>query len=98
MSAGEIPMTDLSSDVRVFVVNRGSVTLLEVGGELDLATLSTLEDHLDLAVEQGRGDVVVDMSQVRFCDSTALCALVAAHRRAAAAGRRVGVINPSRCV
>ena len=91
-------MTDLSRDLHVFTVNRGSVTLVEVGGELDLSTVSAFEDHLELAVGQGRGDVVVDMSQVAFCDSRALCALVAARHDAATAHRGVRVINPSRCV
>ena len=88
-------MSDLSHDLRLFIVNRGSETRLEVGGELDLATIDALRDHLDVLIEAGTGAVFVDMSLVTFCDSTSLCALVAARQRLDEAHRSLTIVNPS---
>jgi anti-sigma B factor antagonist len=91
-------MADLSAGVRLFIVNRDAEALLEVGGELDLATADALREHLDLIVEGGTGDVVVDMSAVTFCDSVTLCLLVGAAGRLQVMGRSLRMLNPSACV
>ena len=65
-------MSDLFEALRLFIINAGSIARLEVGGELDLATVDALREHLDLLVESGTGDVEVDMARVTFCDATAL--------------------------
>lgn len=81
--------------VRLFITNTPSRARLEAGGELDLASVEDLRDHLELLVESGTGDVDIDMGLVTFCDSMALTALVLAHRRLEAVGRRLRIVNPS---
>lgn len=51
------------------------VVVLSLAGELDHDTAGPLREALDAAVGQG-GRLVVDMSGLRFCDSTGLNALL----------------------
>jgi anti-sigma B factor antagonist len=55
--------------------------IVSVFGELDLHTVGQLDSELDAAVAHGAERLVVDLAGVTFMDSTALGALVAAHRR-----------------
>src|SRR4051812_28589601 len=86
-------MSDLSEALRLFITNNGP--RLDVGGEIDLATVDALDDHLAFLVEAGIGDIEVDMAAVTFCDATVLRVLIAAHRTLDAAGRHLHVVNPS---
>src|SRR4051794_12540926 len=88
-------MPDLFEAIRLFITNTGRRARLDIGGELDLATVGRLRDHLDLLVESGTGDVDVDMALVSFCDASTLNVLVAAHHRLATLERRLQVINAS---
>ena len=88
-------MSELSEQLRLFITNTGPHARLDVGGELDLGNVHTLREHLDLVVEFGTGQVDVDMSQVTFCDSTGLAALLAAHDELAVRGRGLRVVNAS---
>jgi anti-sigma B factor antagonist len=69
-------------------------TGLRVDGELDLATAPVLAAHL-APLPDGGGDVVVDVSGIRFVDSTGLSVLVQAHHAARSAGRRLVLVAPS---
>ncbi|WP_341874250.1 STAS domain-containing protein [Micromonospora orduensis] len=51
-------------------------TVLEVHGELDMATAPQLRDALQRLIEAGDRHVVVDLADVGFMDSSALGALV----------------------
>jgi anti-sigma B factor antagonist len=66
----------------------GEVRLLEVFGELDLATAPKLCSLLDAARIQRVRRLVVDLTGVDFCDSTGLRALMGATPAAS---------SPSRC-
>jgi anti-sigma B factor antagonist len=58
-----------------------SASIVSVQGELDLATTPQLENAL-LAAESDRGtDVVLDLCEVEFIDSTALRALILSAER-----------------
>ena len=88
-------MSELSEALRLFITNTGPRSRLDVGGEIDLATIDALRDHVTVLIEAGTGDVEVDMAAVTFCGVTALGVLLAAHRVLQAAGRRFQIINPS---
>lgn len=67
--------------------------MIEVSGELDLASSPALEQEL----EQGPGSdapvVIVDLRKLEFMDSTGLSVLVRAHQRAAETDRRFGLVK-----
>jgi anti-sigma B factor antagonist len=70
---------------------RGAWSVLSVTGEVDLATSPELQNALDTALE-GSTEVVIDLSQVTFLDSTGLGVLVRAHRRAGEQGARLRLV------
>ncbi|MFF9865009.1 STAS domain-containing protein [Streptomyces sp. NPDC013953] len=55
-------------------------------GELDHHTADLLREPLEAALEKGRSRLVVDCSQLAFCDSTGLNVLLGARLKAEAAG------------
>src|SRR5215211_9478594 len=67
------------------------VRLLEVFGELDLATAPRLCAQLDAARTQRVRRVVVDLTGVDFCDSTGLRALMGASTELRVGGGRLAV-------
>lgn len=82
-------------DVSIDVSRRsGGGTLIEVGGELDLSSVPQLRSCLSDLVNRGELDLVLDLADVTFCDSTALGVFVGAHRRVAASGGHIEFRQP----
>jgi len=54
----------------------GSHTVVHVGGEIDVYTAPALRERLDQEIDRGQHDLVVDLSEVTFMDSTGLGVLV----------------------
>jgi anti-sigma B factor antagonist len=71
--------------------------VLTLGGELDLATVPLLQEQLDPAV-RGRGAVVVDLSGLRFIDSSGLQMLAQAELKLRASGGQLVLVRGSRAV
>lgn len=71
---------ELSIDLKT--ENRGESLIFKLRGSLDIATTPTVRAALNDATEQGKKELVVDLSQLEFLDSTGLGALIGAHRRA----------------
>jgi stage II sporulation protein AA (anti-sigma F factor antagonist) len=69
------------------------VTVVRVVGEVDVRTAPALRTALDRAVEQGEGDLVLDLSQVGFVDSSGLGVILGRHRRMPP-GRRLVLRSP----
>lgn len=67
--------------------------LLIGSGELDIATVGTLREPLDAAIDAGARKFVLDLSDVRFLDSVALAVIVNAKRRLAGEGKLVVVVD-----
>ena len=68
----------------VSVLCQDGFVVLAVAGELDAYTVPNLRKAFDEILADGTGrNVVVDMSQVSFMDSTGIGALVSARRRLA---------------
>src|SRR5689334_2532919 len=76
----------------------GGVPVVAAPGEIDLTSADDLRTALVEAAARGHGTFVVDMSLTRFCDSSGLHALVAAHRRARAEGGEVLLVVPDAAV
>jgi anti-sigma B factor antagonist len=66
--------------------------------EIDITNAEALRAALSTAAADGHGTLVVDMTRTRFCDSSGLHVLIAAHRRAGAEGRAVLLVIPGPAV
>ena len=73
----------------------GGVAVVSVSGELDLATAPAVRTELEHVLRQGGEGLHVDMSDVRFVDSTGLGVLVWAWEQARAQRMDYLVLNPS---
>jgi anti-sigma B factor antagonist len=71
----------------------GAVCLV-LTGELDLASIATLQAHLK-AVADIDDNVIVEMSGLRYIDSSGAKALLDAHRTFTRRGLRFGLAAPS---
>ncbi|MCW2785106.1 MAG: anti-anti-sigma factor [Marmoricola sp.] len=63
---------DLSLDTR----HQGDRTIVAVGGEIDVYTAPKLRDKITELVNAGHHDLLIDMENVEFLDSTGLGVLV----------------------
>jgi len=77
----------------------GTVRVIRLTGELDLDTADRSRGSLESAVATAASPtIVVDLSELTFCDSSGIRALLALHRLAADAGRDLRVREPTRAV
>ncbi|MFJ6214272.1 STAS domain-containing protein [Streptomyces sp. NPDC092296] len=58
----------------------GGWTVLRVAGEIDLVSGATVRLRIHEAVAEGRRKLVLDLAEVRFCDSSGVGVLIAARR------------------
>ncbi len=58
----------------------GDWAVLHVSGELDLVSSPSLRQRVHDAVAEGRHSLVLDLSDVLFCDSSGVGVLIAARR------------------
>lgn len=63
-------------DLEIATSHSGSHTVVHVAGEIDVYTAPALRERLDQEIDRGRHDLVVDLSEVTFMDSTGLGVLV----------------------
>jgi anti-sigma B factor antagonist len=63
-------------NLAVSTFDRGGTTVVAVQGEIDVYTAPVLRDALDKQISAGKIDLVVDLRNVTFMDSTALGVLV----------------------
>jgi anti-sigma B factor antagonist len=70
---------ELSIDLRS---DDDGALVFKLRGSLDLATAPTVRAALSEATEKGGYDLIVDLSQLEFLDSTGLGVLIGTHRRA----------------
>jgi anti-anti-sigma factor len=70
-------------------------TVVAIRGEQDLGTAGRLAEALCGAAAMGGGDLVVDLSGVRFMDSAIVNELVSCRRQLHAQGRELALRSPS---
>jgi anti-anti-sigma factor len=74
---------------------QGGWSVLRVAGELDLLTSPVLRQRVHEAVAQGRHHLVLDLSDVFFCDSSGVGVLIAARRLIRSCQGRLRLILPA---
>ena len=72
---------------------RDGLVHVALRGELDLSTVSKVEDELKLVEAESPGVIVLDLSRLSFLDSTGLRCVVTADQRARDAGRRLVLVR-----
>ena len=83
----------MQSHFRVEIHSEGRSAVVELTGELDLASSAALEEELIRVIESDVDQVIVDLRQLEFMDSTGLSTLVKAHHRAQESGRRFALVR-----
>ena len=68
-------------DLRLDVSEQDGWSVLQVGGEIDVATAPRLREQLIKLVNEERFRIVVDLESVDFIDSTGLGVLIGALKR-----------------
>ncbi|HEU5160491.1 MAG TPA: STAS domain-containing protein [Streptosporangiaceae bacterium] len=76
----------------------GRHAVVALRGELDLAGAARLRDRLRTVCEDNKGRVVLDLTELRFVDSTGLSILVEYHEKARSAGGRLILLAPGASV
>ena len=71
---------ELSIDIKT--EHNGNALIFRLKGSLDLATSPTVRAALLEAANDGKHEIIVDLTHVQFIDSTGLGALIGGHRRA----------------
>ena len=71
--AAEFEITDRKVDDDTHVVS--------VCGEIDLFTAPEFKQRMSAPIDEGRSNLVVDLSKTTFIDSSSLGVLIGAHRR-----------------
>jgi anti-anti-sigma factor len=74
---------------------RGEWSVLLVTGELDLVTSPVLRQRVHDMVADGRHSLVVDLSEVFFCDSSGVGVLIATRRLLRSCQGRLRLILPA---
>lgn len=81
---------ELSIDIKS--EHNGAALIFRLKGSLDLATSPTVRAALLEAAGEEKHEIVVDLSNVEFIDSTGLGALIGGHRRALENGGGVSLV------
>lgn len=71
------------------------VDLLKVSGRVDSSNSNELDDALQTRLDEGRSNLVLDLSEVNYISSSGLRALVAALRASKKKGGDVRLASPS---
>ncbi|MCX4915393.1 STAS domain-containing protein [Streptomyces sp. NPDC060011] len=73
----------------------GDWAVLRVSGELDLVTAPVLRQGVHDVVAEGRHSIVLDLSEVLFCDSSGVGVLIATRRLMRSCQGRLRLILPA---
>ena len=93
-SSGRIFSTGSDQPAMISDCRTDECTVVQVSGELDIATAPQLRDHL-LALIQDGHRIVLELTGIEFMDSSGLEVLLACHRGAERAGTGLVLRRPS---
>jgi anti-anti-sigma factor len=82
--------------LKVDLAEQGAWTVLHIHGELDLVSSPVVRRRVHDAVAIGRRDLVLDLSEVLFCDSSGVGVLIASRRLLRSCRGRLRLILPAR--
>lgn len=84
-------------DVDLVLTTRqvGAATIVAAAGEIDVFTAPDLDAELTKAVDSGQGNMIIDLREVSFLDSTGLGILVKCLKQAKTAGGSLRLVVSS---
>ncbi len=92
-------MGDLAPQAEFNVADgRDGHVVLYVSGEIDLSAKTLFQDRLADLINASDDDVLVDLADVSFINSTGLAVLLHAREQLGTAGRKLTITRPSRPV
>jgi anti-anti-sigma factor len=91
-------MNEMDQALSITMTGDGDRTVIEVGGEIDVHTCSELEDAVRKAYGPGDANVVLDVANVGFIDSSGLRSLITLQQEATAGSGTLVLRAPSRPV
>jgi anti-sigma B factor antagonist len=80
------------------VTAHDSYIVMELEGEADMTSMTTLESLLRDETDKEPGLLIIDLSGLRFMDSSVLQVILRAHRALAANGGVLALVNPHHIV
>jgi anti-anti-sigma factor len=87
-------MSTLSLETR----EEGQQVRIAVEGELDLSSALTFDEEIRRAEERKPDVLVIDLSRLKFLDSTGLRLIMSAHARAKRCGHRLAIVEGTHAV
>jgi anti-sigma B factor antagonist len=89
-------MASPSDAFSITVVRSGADAVVTLAGELDMATAPELADVFEALVADGPGEIVVDLAELSFVDSSGLAVFVTTQNALHEQGRRLSLRSPRR--
>ena len=84
----------MSADFEIFEESLGDARhVVGIRGEIDLFTAPELKQRLVEAIEAGARELIVDLTETTFLDSTALGVLIGAVKRLRSDDGRLAIVN-----
>ena len=88
--------TEIDHDLGGFSVrNQGRYTIATISDEIDIASAPGLRERLMGLLRPHASQIVIDLSEVSFCEASGLAVLVGASRRAALLGGVLRLAAPT---
>ena len=87
-------MSTLSLETR----EEGQQVRIALEGELDLSSALTFDEEIRRAEERKPETLVIDLSGLKFLDSTGLRLIMSAHARAKTRGHRLAIVEGGQAV
>ena len=79
-------------NINIDAMNSANDFTINVNGEIDLNTVEVLEKALNEAFPQKK-DIIIDMANVRFIDSTGIGLLVQTYKKLKQMGNKITILN-----
>jgi|GEM_PF-2697027 len=79
----------------VNTTSQGTTQIVVVAGELDVASIDQVGAVIDRALSAEPETLLLDLSQIGFCDSSGVHLVLRTHRRAQGGRTRLRVIPPT---
>jgi anti-sigma B factor antagonist len=82
--------------LRIMVSQTEGRTLMVLDGELDDSTAGRLRERASKALENLKGNLVLDIERLTFLDAAGLSTILTLHKRLSAQGSNLVIHSPSR--